>query len=304
MLIVGTNPDAKAFAEKITNNAELGYHIGGYIQAPDEAPDSLLGSIGQIPEILESEKIDEIIICIPFQQNIESITRIIALGYDLGVVVRFTPDSDYARIIKSLHIETFDGNCILTFFREHHVLQLLVKRFMDFAGSALLLILLGPLFALIALLVKLDSKGPVFFAQERVGMNKRSFNLLKFRSMVVNAEELREQLADQNEVDGPVFKIKKDPRITRIGRFIRKTSIDELPQLWNALVGDISLVGPRPPLFSEVEQYEWLFRKRISIKPGITCLWQVSGRNNLSFDESGNIEIVRIWHAARGTPEV
>ncbi|MGY8696340.1 MAG: sugar transferase, partial [Verrucomicrobiia bacterium] len=165
-------------------------------EAPDEAPDSLLGSIGQIPEILESEKIDEIIICIPFQQNIESITRIIALGYDLGVVVRFTPDSDYARIIKSLHIETFDGNCILTFFREHHVLQLLVKRFMDFAGSALLLILLGPLFALIALLVKLDSKGPVFFAQERVGMNKRSFNLLKFRSMVVNAEELREQLAD------------------------------------------------------------------------------------------------------------
>ena len=156
---------------------------------------------------------------------------------------------------------------------------------MDFAGSALLLILLGPLFALIALLVKLDSKGPVFFAQERVGMNKRSFNLLKFRSMVVNAEELREQLADQNEVDGPVFKIKKDPRITRIGRFIRKTSIDELPQLWNALVGDISLVGPRPPLFSEVEQYEWLFRKRISIKPGITCLWQVSGRNSLSFDE-------------------
>jgi exopolysaccharide biosynthesis polyprenyl glycosylphosphotransferase len=289
VLIVGTNPDAKAFAEKITNNAELGYQVGGYIQAPgeapDEAPDSLLGSIGQIPEILESEKIDEIIICIPFQKNIETITHIIALGYDLGVVVRFTPDADYTRIIKSLHIETFDGNCILTFFRERHVLQLLVKRFMDFAGSALLLILLSPLFALIALLVKLDSKGPIFFAQERVGMNKRSFKLLKFRSMVVNAEELKAKLADQNEVDGPVFKIKKDPRITRIGRFIRKTSIDELPQLWNALVGEISLVGPRPPLFSEVEQYEWLFRKRISIKPGITCLWQVSGRNNLSFDE-------------------
>lgn len=148
-----------------------------------------------------------------------------------------------------------------------------------------MLLLLSPLLALVALLVKLDSKGPIFFAQKRVGMNKRSFKLLKFRSMVVNAEELKAKLVDQNEVDGPVFKIKKDPRITRIGRFIRKTSIDELPQLWNALVGDISLVGPRPPLFSEVEQYEWLFRKRISIKPGITCLWQVSGRNNLSFDE-------------------
>jgi len=289
VLIVGTNPEAKAFAKKITGNSELGYQIIGYITAPNEAPDEtpklFLGSIEKLPEILEIEKIDEIIICIPFQRNIKAITHIIALGYDLGVVVRFTPGLDYARILKSLHVETFDGNTIVTFFRESHVLQLLVKRFMDIAVSALMLLLLSPLFALIALLVKLDSKGPIFFAQERVGMNKRSFKLLKFRSMVVNAEELKANLADQNEVDGPVFKIKKDPRITRIGRFIRKTSIDELPQLWNALVGDISLVGPRPPLFSEVKQYEWLFRKRISIKPGITCLWQVSGRNNLSFDE-------------------
>ena len=289
VLIVGTNPEAKALAKKVANNTELGYQIIGYITAPNEAPDEtpklLLGSIEKLPEILENEKIDEIIICIPFQRNIKAITHIIALGYDLGVVVRFTPESDYARILKSLHIETFGGNTIVTFFRESHVLQLHIKRFMDIAGSALMLLLLSPLLALVALLVKLDSKGPIFFAQERVGMNKRSFKLLKFRSMVVNAEELRAKLVDQNEVDGPVFKIKKDPRITRIGRFIRKTSIDELPQLWNALVGDISLVGPRPPLFSEVAQYEWLFRKRISIKPGITCLWQVSGRNNLSFDK-------------------
>ena len=289
VLIVGTNPEAKAFAKKIAGNVELGYQIIGYITAPNEAPDEapklFLGQIERLPEILETEKIDEIIICIPFQRNIKAITQIIALGYDLGVVVRLTPESNYTRILKSLHIETFDGNTIVTFFRESHVLQLLVKRFMDIVGSVLILFLLSPLLALVALLVKLDSKGPILFAQERVGMNKRSFKLLKFRSMVVNAEELKAKLVDQNEVDGPVFKIEKDPRITHIGRFIRKTSIDELPQLWNALVGDISLVGPRPPLFSEVEQYEWLFRKRISIKPGITCLWQVSGRNKLSFDE-------------------
>ena len=293
VIIVGTNPEAKAFAKKVVNNAELGYQVIGYItapneapnEAPDEAPKLFLGKIEKLPEILETEKIDEIIICIPFQRNIKAINHIIALGYDLGVVVRFRADPNYTGILKSLNIETFDGNTIVTFFRESHVLQLLIKRFMDITGSALMLFLLSPLLALVALLVKLDSKGPIFFAQERVGMNKRSFKLLKFRSMVVNAEELKAKLVDQNEVDGPVFKIKEDPRITRIGRFIRKTSIDELPQLWNALVGDSSLVGPRPPLFSEVAQYEWLFRKRISIKPGITCLWQVSGRNNLSFNK-------------------
>ncbi|MBV33351.1 MAG: polyprenyl glycosylphosphotransferase [Porticoccaceae bacterium] len=289
VIIVGTNPDAKAFAKKVADKTELGYQIIGYItapyEAPDEAPKMFLGQIEKLPEILETEKIDEVIICIPFQRNIKAITQIITLGYDLGIVVRFTPESNYTGILKSLNIETFDGNTIITFFRESHVLQLLIKRFMDIAGSALMLLLLSPLLALVALLVKLDSKGPILFAQERVGMNKRSFKLLKFRSMVANAEELKAKLVDQNEVDGPVFKIKKDPRITRVGRFIRKTSIDELPQLWNAFIGDISLVGPRPPLFSEVDQYQWLFRRRISVKPGITCLWQVSGRNELSFDE-------------------
>ena len=289
-LIVGTNGKAREFAKKISQNAELGYRVVGLVSAPGEADSSaddlpVLGDLDQMTEILENEKIDEILICIPFRANIETINHVISLGYDLGVVVRFTPDSKYERVIKSLHVETFDGDTILTFFRERHVLQLLVKRVMDLVGSALLLVLLSPIFILVSIAIKLDSKGPIFFAQERVGMNKRRFKLLKFRSMVTNAEELKASLADQNEVDGPVFKIKKDPRITRVGRFIRKTSIDELPQLWNSLTGDISLVGPRPPLFSEVEQYEWLFRKRISIKPGITCLWQVMGRNELSFDE-------------------
>lgn len=289
VLIVGTDPDTIELSQRIAKNRELGYRISGYIALNDEEASQssleLLGTLADLEVILEKERIDEVLIALPFEKNVEQVLEIVRLGYELGVVVRYTPSSKHAHILKTLHLETYEGCYVLTFFRERHVLQLLVKRFMDLAGSALILILLSPLFALVALLVKLDSKGPIFFAQERVGMNKRSFKLLKFRSMVVNAEELKAQLAEQNEVDGPVFKIKKDPRITRVGRFIRKTSIDELPQLWNALVGDISLVGPRPPLFGEVEQYDWLFRKRISIKPGITCLWQVSGRNNLSFEE-------------------
>jgi lipopolysaccharide/colanic/teichoic acid biosynthesis glycosyltransferase len=125
----------------------------------------------------------------------------------------------------------------------------------------------------------------VFFTQERLGMNKRRFKLLKFRSMVVDAEARRAGLETLNEMDGPVFKIANDPRITRVGRFIRRTSIDELPQLLNVLKGDMSLVGPRPPLPSEVDRYQWLDRKRISVMPGITCLWQISGRNDLSFEQ-------------------
>jgi lipopolysaccharide/colanic/teichoic acid biosynthesis glycosyltransferase len=136
-----------------------------------------------------------------------------------------------------------------------------------------------------AIAIKLTSPGPVFFVQERVGMNRRRFRLYKFRSMGVDADKQKTQLEHLNEMDGPVFKIKNDPRITPVGRFIRKMSIDELPQLFNVLVGSMSLVGPRPPVPSEVAQYEWLFQRRLSIKPGITCLWQVSGRNEVSFRE-------------------
>ena len=136
----------------------------------------------------------------------------------------------------------------------------------------------------VAVLIKLTSPGPVFFVQNRVGMNQRQFKLYKFRSMVANAEERKSDLLHLNERDGPAFKIENDPRITRIGRFIRKTSIDELPQLFNVLSGEMSLVGPRPPLPEEVKKYEWLFRKRLSVKPGVTCIWQISGRNNVSFD--------------------
>lgn len=166
-----------------------------------------------------------------------------------------------------------------------------IKRLIDIACSFLGVIVLSPLFIIIAIIIKITSKGPVFFSQKRVGKNGKEFNMYKFRSMVVNAEELKEKLAAKNEMSGPMFKMKDDPRVTKVGKFIRKTSIDELPQLWNVLKGDMSLVGPRPSLPKEVAQFEnWMY-KRLEVKPGLTCYWQVSGRNNIDFEDWMKLDI-------------
>lgn len=163
---------------------------------------------------------------------------------------------------------------------------LFLKRLIDIVGSGLGILILIPVFLIIGILIKLeDPKGSVFFSQKRNGLNGKEFNMYKFRSMVHNAEDLLESLMSKNEMDGPVFKIKDDPRITKIGKFIRKTSLDELPQLFNVLKGDMSLVGPRPPIPREVIQYNTYQFQRLSVKPGITCYWQISGRNNIDFDE-------------------
>lgn len=160
-----------------------------------------------------------------------------------------------------------------------------IKRLIDVVCSFMGVIVLSPLFIIIAIIIKTTSKGPVFFSQKRVGKNGKEFDMYKFRSMVVNAEELKEKLAAQNEMSGPMFKMKDDPRVTRVGKFIRKTSIDELPQLWNVLKGDMSLVGPRPSLPKEVAQFEDWMHRRLEVKPGLTCYWQVSGRNNIDFED-------------------
>lgn len=166
-----------------------------------------------------------------------------------------------------------------------------IKRVIDILGSFTGLLVLSPLFIVIALIVKFTSKGPVFFSQKRVGRNGKAFDMYKFRSMVVNAEELKEKLAAQNEMSGPMFKMKDDPRVTKVGKFIRKTSIDELPQLWNVLKGDMSLVGPRPSLPKEVAQFEGWMHRRLEVKPGLTCYWQVSGRNNIDFEDWMKLDI-------------
>lgn len=169
---------------------------------------------------------------------------------------------------------------------------LFFKRLIDVLGSTIGLILLSPLFLVIAILIKVeDPKGPVFFKQKRIGKDEKSFELYKFRSMVFDAEDLLEELLDMNEAEGKMFKIQHDPRVTRIGRVIRKTSIDELPQLWNVIKGDMTLVGPRPPLPREVDEYTYYDKQRLLVTPGCTGLWQVSGRNRLSFDQMVQLDL-------------
>ena len=162
-------------------------------------------------------------------------------------------------------------------------IYLFIKRVTDITGSLAGLILLSPLLIIVGILIKIESKGPIIFSQIRIGMDGRVFKMYKLRSMVANAEELKEKLMEENEMSGPMFKIKDDPRITKVGRFIRKTSIDELPQLLNVLKGEMSLVGPRPSLIEEVLEFEPWMKKRLMVKPGLTCYWQVMGRNNIDF---------------------
>ena len=165
-------------------------------------------------------------------------------------------------------------------------IYLFFKRAMDIIGSLCGIILLSPLLIIVALAIKIeDPKGSIFFSQQRCGKDNKLFPMYKFRSMVSNAEELLEELMEHNEMDGPVFKIKDDPRITKVGKFIRKTSIDELPQLFNILMGDMSIVGPRPAIPHEVAEYDEYHKQRLLVKPGLTCIWQVSGRNSIGFDE-------------------
>lgn len=165
------------------------------------------------------------------------------------------------------------------------------KRFIDVLLSLAGLIILAPLLFLVSILIKLESRGNIIFVQERVGLNGKPFKMYKFRSMVSNAEDLKKDLMDHNDMEGPMFKMKHDPRITKIGKFIRKTSIDELPQLLNVLKGDMSLVGPRPSLPNEVEKFEDWMMERLKVKPGITCIWQVSGRNNIGFEEWMKLDV-------------
>lgn len=165
------------------------------------------------------------------------------------------------------------------------------KRVTDIFLSAIGLILLSPILLIVAIAIRIDSKGPIIFKQDRVGKDGKSFSMYKFRSMIVNAEELKTKLETKNEMSGPMFKMKNDPRITKVGRFIRKTSIDELPQLINVIKGDMSLVGPRPSLPKEVEQFSPWMLERLKVKPGITCYWQVMGRNNIAFEEWMKLDV-------------
>ena len=295
LLFVGANDRAFHIASQIEDKPELGYKIVGFVAESEEAMESwtrrdrpdwtVPGLLAELRSILTQERVDEIIVCLPMDARFSDIALIVRHARDLGVVVRLMPELADGTLLRNLHVEEFESEYVVTLFREQMLAQLLIKRILDTALSITVLIILLPVMVVVALLIKLTSPGPVFFVQNRVGMNQRQFKLYKFRSMVADAEQRKSALQHLNERDGPVFKMDNDPRTTWIGRFIRRTSIDELPQLFNVLSGEMSLVGPRPPLPEEVKRYEWLFRKRLSVKPGITCIWQVSGRNEVSFEQ-------------------
>jgi len=291
-MIIGCSEQANRMASRIDELPELGYKIKGFVAAAplettccENLSYPVLGQLNAIRAILEENAVDEVIICLPVDDHFAQVLEVIRLAQELGVVARILPDAPGSQLLSRVRLERFEGRYVVTLFREQMLLQLLGKRALDVVVSAFLLVVLSPLLVAVAVAIRLSSPGPALFMQRRVGMNKRTFDLYKFRSMYIDAEQRRDELAKLNEMDGPVFKIRNDPRVTPLGRVIRLTSIDELPQLINVLSGQMSLVGPRPPLPQEVDRYEWLYRRRLSIKPGITCLWQISGRNHVSFKQ-------------------
>jgi len=237
-----------------------------------------------IEQLLKDKTIDEIILC-KKDMNQKEIENTVQICSEMGIVFRMY-SSFFNMLTNKTRLHFFGTMPLLTISNiPSNYLMLGIKKIFDFVFSLIMLIIFSPLFFIIAIIIKLDSKGPVFFRQKRVGLRGRRFYVYKFRTMVADAENLKEELEDQNEMDGPVFKIANDPRITRVGIFLRKSSLDEMPQFFNVLRGDMSVVGPRPPIPSEVKQYERWQHRRLSMKPGITCIWQVSGRNNIPFEE-------------------
>ena len=246
---------------------------------------SYLGPFSALHAALHEQHVDDIFIGLTLRSHFETIRQIGLDAERHGVVVHVLADLFPSQHARPVPVQLRDIPVLAMSPVPENRAALTVKRVMDFVGSSALLVALAPLFLLIAVIIKLDSKGPVFFMQERAGCNQRRFKMIKFRSMVANAEELRAALEAQNEVDGPAFKLRRDPRVTRVGAFMRKHSLDELPQLINVWKSEMSLVGPRPAVAADAEKYDLTQRRRLSVKQGMTGLWQVSGRHGLSFEE-------------------
>ena len=298
MLVVGVGPSAQAFADRVEHHADLGIHVIGHLRWAGEttvgATRPILGGLDEIEEVLHSRVVDEVAIALPpdAAHLIEPITRVCE---DEGRIVRIPLDAT-GLTLPGGRTEMFDGVAVLSLlYGPDRVLGLAAKRALDIAVSAASLIVLAPIFAAIALSIRLVDGPPVLFRQRRVGLHGRPFSMLKFRSMLHDAEARRAEMGALNEVKGPAFKLSADPRITRTGRFLRRSSLDELPQLWNVLRGEMSLVGPRPPLPDEVAGYDVWHRRRLSMKPGMTGLWQVRGRHDADFDRWVRLDLDYIY---------
>ncbi len=298
--VVGTNGWAQAFADLVESHHSLGLRVIGHLDA-GEAEQSMvsrriLGVLADIETILHSNVVDEVAICLPVSQwsRIDDIAR---LCEEEGKIVRI-PMYHLEHTLATGRVEEFSGVPIYSIVSgPDRVIAMVAKRAVDVAGAVLGLIVTSPLALGIAIAIRRDSPGPVFFKQRRIGLHGRTFEVIKFRTMVDGAEEQLGDLLARNEIRGHAFKMTDDPRITKVGRWLRRTSLDELPQLWNVLAGAMSLVGPRPPLPSEVAGYDIWHRRRLSMKPGVTGLWQIGGRHEVDFDRwvQTDLEYIDRW---------
>jgi exopolysaccharide biosynthesis polyprenyl glycosylphosphotransferase len=290
LLIVGAGEVGRTVMRHVVAQPSLGYHVVGFV---DDDPDKgntdigrfqALGNTVNIPRLVKELAIDEVIITLPWMYH-RKIVSIVAQCEREQVRVRIVPDM-FQMTLSHLDVEDLGGIPMIG-VRDISISgsQLIFKRTVDVLVSLVGLILLSPLFLLLAIIIKMDSQGPVFFSQIRVGKDERLFSCFKFRSMHAGADREKEKLLARNEADGPIFKIREDPRITTVGRLLRRSSLDELPQLFNVLMGHMSLVGPRPAPPAEVQRYQPWHKRRLEVAPGLTGLWQVSGRSELTFDE-------------------
>ena len=292
ILIVGTGRRALEVARKVNDHKYWGYKILGFVSDGHRLPNGwgryrVFGFVPDLKTLLEErefpEPIDEIVFAVT-RKKLDEMKQIFLMCEELGIRARVAMNFFSNRVAR-IELEELEGIPFLTFTTTpSDETQLALKRLLDVSVSLVLLTLTMPALVIAALAIKLSSRGSVLFKQERIGLNGRIFTLYKFRTMIDRAHELRDGMGHLNEMTGPVFKVAADPRVTTVGRILRRFSLDELPQLWNVLKGDMSLVGPRPPIPEEVKSYHRWHRRRLSMKPGLTCLWQVSGRNRIDFD--------------------
>jgi exopolysaccharide biosynthesis polyprenyl glycosylphosphotransferase len=303
VLIVGAGEIGRAVMRNLVARPELGYQVVGFIDDDLSRGDlgrfRALGGLDNIMAVLKAERLDEVIITLPWTYH-RTIMGLVRSCESVGVRARVVPDL----FQLSLSRVDFDdmGGVPLVGLKETSIPRAgrLLKRALDIVLSVVGLLVLAPFLTLVAILIRLDSPGPALFSQRRVGEGGRLFNIYKFRSMRMGAEEQQAQLQELNQASGPLFKIKADPRLTRVGRFLRRSSVDELPQLINVLRGEMSIVGPRPGLPPEVAKYEAWHRQRLEVPPGISGLWQVSGRSELSFDEMCMLDVYYIENWSLG----
>lgn len=300
VLIVGTGREAVRMRRLLRTSAlgkpmVLGHLRGFWEKRGDDAgTGAILGEIDQLTRILDGSVVDEVIFCAPLDALPRLLTYV-RMCEEIGVTAQIQVDS--LQCHSNPELVNFHGIPLLAYSPVSHAPELLsIKRALDVLLAVIGIILTAPIMLLCAIAIKLSSPGPIIFRQRRSGLNGREFQMLKFRTMFTDAEERQRELEELNEVTGPVFKIENDPRVTPVGRFLRRWSLDEFPQLFNVLRGDMSLVGPRPPLPSEVAKYDRWQRRRLSMRPGLTCLWQIKGRHRIGFEEWMKLDLFYIDH--------